>query len=149
MKFEKRDYSDSEDLQALAEKIAEVVPELAYARQAKYKVFYSSSEPEHIGGKCRRLDGAVRFQTGMDYFILIHRAPFVASNIFQKVRMLVHEEYHIFKDRNTWLVRRHAGDFCEIAEHDALSYRLALTAMAALELKVPDEEEALKYARMS
>ena len=146
MRFEKRDYQDNVALDSLAHKVAAAVPELFMATEARFKTFYSSAEPEHIGGKARRLDGAVRFQTGLDYFILIHKEPFIESDNLHRLRLLAHELYHIAKDRNSFVIRHHAHDFCEIAEHDRFSYRMALRAMASMGLKYPNEEEARRYA---
>ena len=146
MKFEKRDYSDSESLDRLAHRLTDVLPELSEAANSQFKAFFSSTEPEHLGGKCRKLDGAVRHQTKLDYFVLIHKDPFIESDSLHRLRMLAHELNHIAMDRTSWVIRRHAGDFCEIAEHDKTSYRLALKAMAALGLKYDKPEEARKYA---
>jgi hypothetical protein len=149
VKFEKRDYQDSEALQTLALKIVNVVPELEEARSSAFKAFYSSVEPEHIGGKCRKLDGAVRFQTGSDFFLLVHKESFADSDELHKIRLLCHELYHIARDRNSYAVRRHAGYFCEIAEHDRFSYRLALKAMAALGLKYDRADVIAKYTGLA
>lgn len=94
MRFDKRDYQDSEALNKFAHLIAEFLPELQEARSARFKVFFSSTEPEHIGGKTRKLDGAVPHQTQLDYFVLIHKEPFAQSDELHKVRLLVHEPYH-------------------------------------------------------
>jgi hypothetical protein len=146
LRFEKRDYEDNDALDKLAHRVAAAVPELQEATEARFKAFYSSAEPEHIGGKCRRLDGAVRSQTHLDYFVLVHKDPFILSDNLHRIRMLAHELYHMAREKNTFAVRRHGGDFCEIPQHDKYSYRLALRAMVTMGLKYPDEEEARKYA---
>ena len=146
MRKEKRGFKDSDALQNLALKIAFALPELSEAQAASFKVFYTNAEMEHIGGKCRKLDGAVRYQTKEDYFILIHRKPFAESDDFHKVRMLVHELFHIEKDEGAFKIRKHRGDFCEIAEHDKFSYQLALKAMLALGIEYDNQEAIARYA---
>lgn len=141
-------FKDSEALHKLAFQICLVVPELADARLANWKAFYSKNEAEHIGGKCRRLDGAVKHQTGLDFFILIHLPPFAESDDFHKFRIICHELYHIEKVGTGFKVRRHSGDFCEIALHDKFSYRLALKAMAELGIKYSNLDEIRKYAHI-
>ena len=149
MKFAKREYEDNSSLDVLAHKIADSVPELSEAAASKFKAFYSTIESEHIGGKARRLDGAVKFQTGLDFFILIHKQPFMESDELHKIRILCHELYHIERERTYYVIRHHAGDFCEISEHDVFSYRLALKAMERLGLKYTNTEQARKYAKIS
>lgn len=142
MKLEKREYEDSGDLQALAERVLSVLPDdLEDAALAHWRIFYSSVEPEHIGGKTRRLDGAVRFRTGDDFWILVHRAPFLESDDFEKISLIIHELHHIQREGKGWAVRHHAGDYCEIPEHDVFSHRLALKAMVALGLKYGNDEK--------
>lgn len=136
------DYEDNEALQQLMVAVVKALPELQEAQSASIKAFYSAVEPEHIGGKCRKLDGAVKFQTGNDFFILIHKAPFVASDALDKVRLICHELHHIALRKETFYVRHHEGDFCEIPEHDRFSYRLAVKAMSALSIKYDDAERA-------
>lgn len=148
LKFEKRDYQDNEPLDRLAHLIARALPELSTACASRFKAFYSSVELDHVGGKCRRLDGAVRSQTHLDFFILIHKGPFIEADALHRIRMLCHELYHIDRDRNIFVVRHHAGDFCEIAAHDSWSYRLALSAMRELGIHYDNEAEARRYARI-
>jgi hypothetical protein len=145
MKFERRDYQDDAALNELAHKVQAVLPELFESEGARYVAFYSSVEPDHIGGKCRKLDGAVRHRTGDDFWLLIHREPFLQADLFHKLRILIHEIHHMVKDGNAWVVRRHAGDFCEISLHDKYCYRLSLKAIAALGLKYDNTEEIKKY----
>lgn len=141
-------FKDSEALHKLAFQISLAVPELRDARLANWKAFYSKNEPDHIGGKCRKLDGAVKHQTGLDYFILIHYSSFFESDDFHKFRILCHELYHIQKEEKAFRVRRHEGDFCEIAAHDKFSYRLALKAMGELGIKYGNLEEIRRYAHI-
>lgn len=148
MKFERRDYQDDTALDKLAHKVLAVLPELFESEGAKFVAFYSSVEPDHIGGKCRKLDGAVRHRTGDDYWLLIHREPFLQTDLFHKLRILIHEMHHMVKEGNAWVVRRHSGDFCELEAHDAWSFRLALKAIASLGLKYENVEEIRKYAHL-
>lgn len=142
-------FKDSDALHKLAFQISLAVPELYAARSANWKAFYSKNEPEHIGGKCRKLDGAVRHQTGLDFFVLIHLSTFAASDDFHKFRMICHELFHIEKlEKGGFVVRRHEGDFCEIAAHDKFSYRLALKAMGELGVKYSNLDEIRKYAHI-
>ncbi len=146
LRFEKRDYQDDDALDALAHRIQSSLPELIEATESRFRAFYSSVEPDHIGGKCRKLDGAVRHRTGDDYWLLIHQDPFLRADDLHKFRILVHEIHHIAKEGNSWVIRRHSGDFCEIPEHDRYSYRLALKALVQLGVKYTNAEEAKKYA---
>ena len=146
MKFERRDYQDNESLDTLAHKIASVVPELEAAREASFKAFYSTAEPEHIGGKCRRLDGAVRYQTGRDFFVLVHKDPFIQGDTLQRFRLLTHELYHIAREKTYFVSRHHAADFCEIPDHDKWSYRLAIEALRLLHVQYDNEASIRHYA---
>ena len=94
---------------------------------------YTSIELDHIAGKCRKLDGAIKFQTGLDFLILIHKPPFTTSNTLDKFRVVCHELYHIQWEKKHFKVRHHDGDFCEIAAHDKFSYALAAKALSILE----------------
>lgn len=62
--------------------------------------------------------------------------------------MICHELYHIEKLEKSFVVRRHEGDFCEIALHDKFSYRLALKAMGELGVKYSNLDEIRKYAHI-
>ncbi len=142
-------FKDSEALNKLAHKISAVVPELADAESAKWKAFFSKNEPDHIGGKCRKLDGAVKHQTNLDFFILIHLSSFADSDDFHKIRIICHELYHIKHESKAFILRHHEADFCEIAAHDKYSYGLALKAMAALGITYNRPDEIAKYTGLT
>ena len=141
-------FKDSEALDKLAHRLAAALPELIDAQAANWKAFYSKHEPEERGGKCRKLDGAVRYQENRDYYILIHYQPFVEMDDLHRVRIIIHELNHILKEKENFVVRHHAGDFCEIAEHDRFCYRLALKAMGILGIKYGNAEEVKRYAHI-
>lgn len=145
MRFEKRDYQDDDALDALTHRVQAILPELIEATEARFRAFYSTVEPDHIGGKCRKLDGAVRHRTGDDFWILIHQEPFLRSDDFHKIALLIHEVHHMAREGSSWVIRHHGGDYCEIREHDRFSYRLALKAMSLLNLTYANNAEAKKY----
>jgi hypothetical protein len=149
LRFEKRDYKDDDALDSLTHRIQAILPELIEASDARFRVFYSTVEPDHIGGKTRKLDGAVRHRTGDDFWILVHQEPFLQSDDFHKIALLIHEVHHIAREGASWVIRHHEENYCEIRSHDKYSYKLALKAMGLLGLKYSNEAEVREYAGLT
>lgn len=141
----RKEYEESKPLQMLAQKIAQTLPALEAAESSRFLCLYSLTELDHIGGKCRKLDGAIKKVTGLDFLILVHKTPFVDSDELHKFRLLVHELYHIERHKDSFRVRHHENDFCEIPEHDRFSYRLALTALASLDVGYDKQDQIEKF----
>jgi len=134
--FKKGEYEDAANLQALTLLMVRTLPQLKDAESAKWKVMYSLNELDHIGGKCKRVTGTEKFHTGLDFDILIHKPPFIASGALERLRILAHELYHIEKSKAYFKVRIHEGDFCEIADHDKFSYTMAEQAAIQLGISI-------------
>lgn len=133
--LKKREYSESPALEELASRIANSTPELIDSLSAKWRVIYSSTELEHLAGKCRKLDGALKFQTKLDFIIFVHRPPFMEMDERRKFRVICHELYHIEQKEKGFKVRKHGGDFCEIESHDTFSFELADRAMQTMKVR--------------
>jgi len=102
--------------------------ELADAETFQWKILFTNGSlgDEEVAGKCRKIDGPIRYLWGVDYLLLIHKPSFDAGTPREKTRILVHELHHIAQSENGEpQIRKHAGDFCSIPEHDKLSYRIA------------------------
>jgi hypothetical protein len=137
MPFVKRgEYENTAKLKELTEMMVKVLPELKDCVGARWDVLYSINELDHIGGKCKRVTGTEKFHTKLDYDLLIHKGPFLASSDRDRLRLLAHELFHMERQKKYYAVRYHGGDFCEIAAHDKFSYALADKAAAALGIPI-------------
>ncbi len=123
-------YSEDAHLTGLANEILKTYDgtELLDANIFQRRIIFTNSSlgDEEIAGKCKKIDGAIRFLWGNDFLILIHKPTWDASPPLEKTRILVHELLHIEEGENgEAAIRKHGGDFCMISSHDKQSYRIA------------------------
>jgi len=123
-------YSEDAHLTGLANEICKIYDgsELRDASTFQKRIIFTNSSlgEEEIAGKCKKIDGAIRFLWGNDFLILIHKPTWDASPPLEKTRILVHELLHIAEGEDgEALTRKHGGDFCAIPSHDKQSYRIA------------------------
>jgi hypothetical protein len=118
----------------MAQFLLEQLPEeFADARIAKFKIFFTDKDPSqrHFAGYCRRLDGATKHRTGLDYFIVIFKPAFEEFTIEEKFLVLIHELHHILLEETDegkiiYKLRKHNEDvegstFCELPGDDEYS----------------------------
>src|SRR5712692_6605976 len=104
-------YSEDGHLAVLTNEILSTYkgPELGAAGASRYKILFTESSlgDEEIAGKCRKMDGAVRYLYDLDYLILIHKPTFDSMTALEKTRILVHELHHIDADEDKEPLIRH------------------------------------------
>ncbi len=123
-------YSEDAHLTGLANEILKIYDgsELLDASTFQKRIIFTSSSlgDEEIAGKCKKIDGAIRFLWENDFLILIHKPTWDASPPLEKTRILVHELLHIAEGEDGEAsIRKHGGEFCSIASHDKQCYRIA------------------------
>ena len=106
------------------------LPALEEALNSHFKVFFSTAKQDHWGGKTHIVEPSMRFDTGVEFVILIDEAEYSTLDDIGKDALLCHELYHIMRSPNgAPKLRRHAYlggiDFCELPQHDAFSQLLA------------------------
>ena len=132
MSFEER-YEESSELTSLAHEIAAASKHLSESSTFNWGLVFTSIEQEHYGGKCRRLDEAMRFKTELDYLIVIYKEHFEKMKPDEKVALIVHELHHIVSSsRGNPQLRKHGGDYCEIPSHDKFSQDIAASIIGKL-----------------
>lgn len=98
------------------------IPELHVVPHFQYSVLFTEKETsDHYGGKTKRVEGSIRYKTGIDFMILINKPNYVGATIEEKARIALHELYHIDEENGKPRIRRHYDDFCELPNHDKFS----------------------------
>lgn len=123
-------YEDNASLSLLATEIltSYTGEHLNDAKAFQWKIIFTTGSlgREEVAGKCTKIDGAIRYLWENDFLIQIQKDEFDKATDRDKIRILAHELHHIGKnDHDEPAIRHHGGDFCEIAAHDKLSYKIA------------------------
>jgi predicted metallopeptidase len=127
----KEKYLENGALEILAKEVIEEVEAIDQPIDAgifQWKILFTNTNlgDEEIAGKCKKIDGAIRYIYGIDFLILIQKETWDAASPLEKTRILVHELTHIAQgEKGDPQIRKHAGDFCSIPEHDKQSYKIA------------------------
>lgn len=124
-------FFDSPELESMAHFLLEQLPqEFQDAKDSRFKIFFTDKDPSerHFAGYCRKLDGATKHRTGLDYFIVIYGPAFQKYSIEEKFLVLIHELHHILlgetkKGKILYQLQKHneEEDFCELPSHDKYS----------------------------
>jgi hypothetical protein len=133
-------FEESIPLVNLAKQIIDLnLPQLVDARGAKYHILFTNQEStEHYGGKCKKVEGATSYHTKLDFIIVVYKSAFMNGDLLEKIRILVHELYHIGRDASgKFKLRKHEGDFCELEPHDKFSFLIASDIIPRL--VIPEE----------
>lgn len=148
-KLAERFLDENEELRGITRLILSFAPE--YFNDIKgivFKIFFTIKPLNDHAGYCKRLDHAVRFKLGVDYFILIDKTDWDKSNRIEKAKLVIHELHHIAKDdKGQPIIRKHnsSEDFCELPVHDLYSENVVsklkdrLTQPALMEKEIEAE----------
>lgn len=124
----------SEEADALAKQILSAKDEsLSDAGIFSFKIIIVDRKSwRDYAGLCWKQSPIHKFLLDTDFLILIKKDYWLESKFDEKAKLLIHELHHIAsrplsksdKENRTApkpATRRHAGDFCEIPEHDMYS----------------------------
>ena len=119
-------YSDATDeLNGLVKLILTFAGEyFADCRGTVVKFFFTLKPLNDHAGYCKKLDNAVRFKLGVDFFVILDKKEFDDTNRIGKAKLIIHELHHIGRDdKGQPVIRNHneRENFCELPTHDLFS----------------------------